>query len=85
MNPSTTGEGLRGTTFFPEVRLNFAENLLRHDGDSPAICGVSESREDTTITHSELRRQVAAIQQSLLRAGLQIGVEFSFYGSPWSL
>ena len=73
INPPTTGEGLRATTFFPEVRLNFAENLLRHDGDSPAICGVSESREDTTITHSELRRQVAAIQQSLLRAGLQIG------------
>ena len=32
--PAVVHPSMPGATFFPGVRLNFAENLLRHDGDA---------------------------------------------------
>ena len=49
-SPVFTGSGLRGTRFFPEVRLNFAENLLRIAGNTTALAGISEARDDQELS-----------------------------------
>lgn len=71
--PVLTGSGLRGTRFFPQVHLNFAENLMRHLGASTALAGISESRGDQDISFDELRSQVGTIQQRLKQRGIESG------------
>lgn len=69
----TSGECERAT-FFPSLRLNYAENLLRLDGadlapDRPAVTGV---RFDGTIerwTRAQLRARVAALSAALQALG----------------
>ena len=62
-----------GGHFFPGVTLNFAENLLRHQDDSPAIHGLSECREDQILTHRDLFDQVRRFQKTLLDLGVVAG------------
>jgi len=71
--PTTSGTGLQGTSFFPNVRLNFAENLLKGNDDCIAVTCVSESRKTETVTFAELRQQVGAIQSQLIRLGVCSG------------
>ncbi|MEM7143467.1 MAG: acetoacetate--CoA ligase [Actinomycetota bacterium] len=68
------GEALRHTRFFPDARLNVAENLLAHTGDEPAM--IFHSEDDSiqrTISRDELRAMVAALQQAMRRAGVGVG------------
>ena len=62
-----------GARYFPDGRLNFAENLLRRNDDEPAIIFNGEVRRHRTVTHAELRREVAAFASALRRAGVQPG------------
>ncbi len=39
-----------GARWFPGARLNFAENLLRHADDRPALIFVGETRPPSTMT-----------------------------------
>ena len=71
--PTTSGAGLQGTSFFPNVRLNFAENLLKGNDDCIAVTCVSESRKTETVTFAELRQRVGAIQSQLIRRGVCTG------------
>ena len=71
--PALTGSGLRGSRFFPQVRLNFAENLLRHTGASTSLAGISESRGDQDISFDELRSQVGTIQHRLREHDIESG------------
>ena len=71
--PILEGSGLRETTFFPGLRLNFAENLLRHTGKSTALAGISESRIHQNISFDELRSQVGTIQQQLRQHDIRSG------------
>ncbi|MDX1698618.1 MAG: acetoacetate--CoA ligase, partial [Thiohalobacterales bacterium] len=64
---------LPGAKWFPEARLNFAENLLRHDGDGDAIVFRSEQGRVVRISHSELKLQVAAMSAALRSRGLEPG------------
>src|SRR3954452_197216 len=43
-----------GARFFPDATLNFAANLLQHDGDSPAIVAKSEAGPARTLSWREL-------------------------------
>ena len=64
---------LPGARFFPDARLNFAENLLLEDGDEPAIIFNGESRAYATLSRSELRDQVLRFAAALRRAGVAPG------------
>ena len=66
-----------GADWFPEAKLNFAENLLRFaEGDGAekvAIRAYSESRPALTLTYGQLKAQVAAMQAFLRSCGVQAG------------
>jgi acetoacetyl-CoA synthetase len=62
-----------GARFFPNARLNFAENLLRHDDNHAAIVFVNERGTRRQISHRELRQEVARIASGLRAAGVAEG------------
>ncbi|MGH8300299.1 MAG: acetoacetate--CoA ligase [Steroidobacteraceae bacterium] len=66
-------ERMPGARFFPHGRLNFAENLLRHDDDRAAIVFVNERGTRRQISHRELRQEVARIAAGLKAAGVGAG------------
>ncbi len=72
-----TSADVRDARFFPDVRLNYAENLLRPlpdaGDDAPALTAV---RRDGTVrrhTRGELRRAARRAGAALLRAGVRAG------------
>jgi acetoacetyl-CoA synthetase len=62
-----------GARFFPEARLNFAENLLRERGDGDAIVFWGEDKVRRRLSHRELHQQVSRVQQALAAAGVKEG------------
>jgi acetoacetyl-CoA synthetase len=62
-----------GAHWFPDARLNFAENLLRHAGEGTAIIGMLESGEPRRISWDELRAEVAAVAALLRELGVEPG------------
>jgi acetoacetyl-CoA synthetase len=62
-----------GAQFFPDARLNFAENVLRGADDAVAIIAVDEPGTERTMTRAELRMQVAACARMFMDAGVQPG------------
>ncbi|MGD9844873.1 MAG: acetoacetate--CoA ligase [Variibacter sp.] len=62
-----------GAKFFPEARLNFAENLLRRDDAGPAMIFRGEDKAESTVTWAELGALVSRLQQALQAAGVGIG------------
>lgn len=59
--------------FFPEARLNFAENLLRDPSDSDAIVFRGEGDRRARLTRSELHKQVAQFAAYLKQVGVKPG------------
>jgi acetoacetyl-CoA synthetase len=70
---------LPGARFFPDARLNFADNLLRRDDDQPAIVFKGEGQETLSRTFRELRAEVAAFAEGLRRAGIRPGDRVAGY------
>ena len=66
-------ERMPGARFFPNARLNFAENLLRYNDDQAAIVFVNERGGRRQISHRELRQEVARIAAGLRAAGVGEG------------
>jgi acetoacetyl-CoA synthetase len=61
---------MRHARFFPEARLNYAENLLKHSHvDKPAIIFRGENRLRRTLSWSELKARVAGIAAHLRSLG----------------
>ncbi len=70
------GDGtMRGARFFPDARLNFAENLLRPASteDSVAVVATDESGRRTQLSRRELHALVARIATALRGEGVQPG------------
>jgi acetoacetyl-CoA synthetase len=67
-----------GARFFPDARLNFAENLLRRRDETPALVFSGEGRR-RTITHGELYADVGRFAGALRRAGIQPGDRVAAY------
>jgi acetoacetyl-CoA synthetase len=68
------GPQLRDTRFFPEARLNVAENLLARTGGDPAL--IFHSEDDSirrTISCDELRLMVGGLQEAMRRHGIGPG------------
>jgi acetoacetyl-CoA synthetase len=59
--------------FFPDGRLNFAENLLRWRGEGTAVIGRDETGHREALSHDALRRRVAGAMERLVELGLQPG------------
>ena len=68
-----------GARWFPESRLNFAENLLRHRDDRPALVFASETAERSEYTFAELYKAVAKTAEALKSAGVQQGDRVAGY------
>jgi acetoacetyl-CoA synthetase len=62
-----------GPRWFPGARLNFAENLLRHDDDRDAIVFWNEQGRQRRMSHRELRRDVAAAAAAFAAMGVGVG------------
>ncbi len=62
-----------GASWFPDTRLNFAENLLRRRGDATALVSLLENGTRSETTFDELYIQVAAIAAALKACGIEPG------------
>ena len=73
------GTAMPGAKWFPEARLNFAENLLRRRDDGPAIIFRGEDRVRRSISRSELYDLVSRIAQALEAEGVGVGDRVAGY------
>jgi acetoacetyl-CoA synthetase len=62
-----------GASFFPDARLNFAENLLRKSGPSDAIVFKGEDKVDRRLSWDDLRALVSKLQQFFGELGVRQG------------
>jgi acetoacetyl-CoA synthetase len=64
---------LPGAQWFPEARLNFAENLLRHRDDKVALVFRGENGARRQLSYSDLYLQVARFAEALKQRGVSKG------------
>jgi acetoacetyl-CoA synthetase len=64
---------MREAKFFPEAKLNFAENLLRYKGDGEAIIFRGEDKIERRLTWDDLHALVSKLQQFMLAEGVKPG------------
>jgi acetoacetyl-CoA synthetase len=62
-----------GPRFFPDARLNFAENLLCRPGQGDALIFRDESKHSSRTSWEELRALVSRLQQALRAHGVGRG------------
>ncbi|MCW9053564.1 MAG: acetoacetate--CoA ligase [Motiliproteus sp.] len=67
------GDKMPGAQWFPEAKLNFAENLLRHRGDHTALVFRGEQGHRQTISQDELYSRTARLAAALRQQGLGPG------------
>ena len=66
-------DAIEKTSFFPEAKLNFAENLLRFKGSGIAIEFYGEDKIRQTLTYDQLYLHVAKIADTLRQWGVKSG------------
>ncbi|HTD28504.1 MAG TPA: acetoacetate--CoA ligase [Xanthomonadaceae bacterium] len=62
-----------GARWFPGVRLNFAQNLLRYRDDRTALWFRGESGVASAISYAELHEQVGALTAAMKARGVAMG------------
>ncbi|MGY8815907.1 MAG: acetoacetate--CoA ligase [Gammaproteobacteria bacterium] len=67
------GQHLIDTRFFPDARLNFAENLLRRRDETDAIIFRSESGYQSRTSWQQLYNNVSRWSQAFIKNGIQPG------------
>jgi acetoacetyl-CoA synthetase len=67
------GEAMPGARFFPDARLNFAENLLKPGGPETALIFRGEDQARRSVSRPELEADVSRLQQAFAAMGLQPG------------
>lgn len=73
------GTHLPGARWFVGARLNYAENLLRLDGDAPAILFRNERGQRRELSWHQLRCAVARVADGLKHAGVKQGDRVAGY------
>ena len=68
-----------GARWFPDARLNFAENLLRKRDASPALIFWGEDQLKSRVTWSELYAEVSRLAQALRAQGVKPGDRVAAY------
>ena len=72
-------EQIESAQWFPDARLNFAENLLRRQDDETAIFFRAEDQSEYSLSYRELYQQVASVAAWLKAQGLQAGDRVAAY------
>jgi acetoacetyl-CoA synthetase len=76
-------EKMPGARWFPQARLNFAENLLRvhgaNDGAKDALVFWGEDKLQRRVSRDQLRQQVSCLAQALRAAGVGPGDRVAGY------
>ena len=67
------GDRMPGARYFPDARLNFAENLLRPRTDDPAIIAWSEDGARRVVSWRELHDLTSRVAQAMREAGIGPG------------
>jgi len=67
------GDSMPGAHFFPDARLNFAENLLKKSGSSNAIVFRGEDQVERRLSWDELHARVSQLQQLFVKLGVKQG------------
>ena len=67
------GDKMPGAAFFPEARLNFAQNLLRRTGPEDAMVFWGEDQVKRRVSWDELHDRVARLAQALKGYGVGPG------------
>ena len=73
------GDRMPGAKWFPDGRLNFAENLLRERDDSDAIVFWGEDKVRRRLSRNQLHDLVSRLQQALGAAGVEKGDRVAGY------
>jgi acetoacetyl-CoA synthetase len=73
------GDRMPGARWFPQARLNFAENLLRRRDEATAIIFRGENKVSGKVSFAELRHEVSRLQQALRAAGVKPGDRVAGY------
>ncbi|MGH8864676.1 MAG: AMP-binding protein, partial [Burkholderiales bacterium] len=73
------GHRMPGARWFPQARLNYAENLLRRRDRSPAIVFWGEDRLKSAVTCAELYSEVSRLSQALREMGVKPGERVAGY------
>jgi len=73
------GERMPGARWFPQARLNFAENLLRRKDNRNAIVFWGEDRVKGRVSFAELHHEVSRLAQALRAAGVTAGDRVAGY------
>jgi acetoacetyl-CoA synthetase len=73
------GDKMPGARWFPQARLNYAENLLARRDDSEALVFWGEDKVKRRLTRAELYAEVARFQQFLIAAGVGEGDRVAGY------
>jgi acetoacetyl-CoA synthetase len=68
-----------GARFFPNARLNFAENLLRHGDEKAALVFRNERDTRREISYKQLHALVARVADGLKSAGVEAGDRVAGY------
>ena len=62
-----------GAQFFPDAKLNFTQNLLRRNDDTPAMIFRGEDKVGYTVSWRRLNDQVSRLHQAFRDFGMQPG------------
>lgn len=73
------GDKMPGARWFPDARLNFAENLLRRCDDEDAIVFQGEEQVYRRLSHAELYAEVARLAAALRALGVGPGDRVAAY------
>ncbi|MBS3648443.1 acetoacetate--CoA ligase [Pseudaminobacter sp. 19-2017] len=67
------GDRMPGASFFPDARLNFAENLLRQQGGGDALVFQGEDKVARRLSWDDLHALVSRLQQLFRSLGVKAG------------
>ena len=73
------GDKMPGAKFFPDARLNFAENLLRKTGSGDSIVFWGEDKVKRRLSWDELNDAVARFAEGLRKLGVTSGDKVAAY------
>jgi len=82
LDPALADPTMPGASWFPELRLNYAEAMLALPGrsdDDVVVVGRSQSRDPVELTAADLRDQVARARAGLERLGIGPGDRVAAY------
>ncbi|ACK73243.1 acetoacetyl-CoA synthase [Gloeothece citriformis PCC 7424] len=65
------GDSIEKAQWFPDYKLNFAQNLLRYQNDHMALISRTELGQKRTLTYQQLYQQVAQLAAAMRELGIK--------------